>query len=63
MLTDLRDVLCSQCQLESIIQKESSKTNVIVSELLNRNEIIEYSQKVKKVNITIAKVCKQYNWE
>ena len=48
---------------KALFRKISSKTNVIVSELLNRNEIIEYSQKVKKVNITIAKVCKQYNWE
>ena len=50
-------------EIEKIIKKETPKTSVVVSELLHRNDQIEYSQKVKKVNINIAKACKQYNWE
>ncbi len=48
-------------KIQKIIKKESPKTTVIVSELLHRNDKIEYTQKVKKVNIMLAKACKQHN--
>ena len=48
-------------KIQKIIKKECPKTTVIVSELLHRNDKIEYTQKVKKVNIMLAKACKQHN--
>ncbi len=48
-------------KIQKIIKKESPKTTVTVSELLHRNDKIEYTQKVKKVNIMLAKACKQHN--
>ena len=48
-------------KIQKIIKKESPKTTVIVSELLHRNDKIEYTQKLKKVNIMLAKTCKQHN--
>jgi hypothetical protein len=48
-------------KIQKISKKECPKTTVIVSELLHRNDKIEYTQKVKKVNIMLAKTCKQHN--
>ena len=43
-------------------RKSKNKCDCIRA-LLNRNEKVECSQKAKKVNIKIAKACKQYNWQ
>ena len=48
-------------KIQDIIKKESPETVVAVSELIQRNDKVEYSQKVWKVNILLAKACRQYS--
>ena len=46
-----KEIVDGIMKIQDIIKKESPKTVVAVSELVRRNDKVEYSQKVKKVNI------------
>ncbi len=48
-------------EIEEIIKKEKTTTNVVISEQIHRTDKAEFSQKVDKVNEMQAKACKQRN--
>ena len=56
-----KEIVDGIMKIQHIIKKESPETVVAVSELIHRNDKVEYSQKVKKVNILLAKACRQNN--
>ena len=56
-----KEIVDGIMKIQHIIKKESPETVVAVSELIHRNNKVEYSQKVKKVNILLAKACRQNN--
>ena len=57
--TQPKEIVNGIMKIHNIFNKESPKTVVAVSELIHRNDKVEYSQKVKKVNILLAKGCRQ----
>ena len=56
-----KEIVDGIMKIQDIIKKESPETVVAVSELIHRNDKVEYSQKVKKVNTLLAKACRQYS--
>ena len=56
-----KEIVDGIMKIQDIIKKESPEAVVAVSELIHRNDKAEYSQKVKKVNILLAKACRQYS--